>query len=382
MHKTLDFRSYEDTNIEVMYFHFFPEQTDFPYVIGTEYFDEKIVDYFKKNKGFIEICEDIYTSINISRIRPITTGDEIDSYLESENSNGHIAFFKRKDNPHKLPLLIKLRKSNEGGYIVYIASKDVPAIHKLIAELKKKFLCEKDYDKETYFGILYRDNYGVKVKQYPLNDEYIKELDVKLNYGSAFVDVDKIIVEKLKKNGSGIVLLHGPPNVGKTSYIKYLSHQIGKKSPFIFIPTSYIDELISPNLLPLLLKHKNSILVLEDAEKAIISREQQTGNESIVSALLNLGDGILGSMLQIKIIITFNTAQEKIDEAILRKNRLLYEYKFEPLSILDSQNLINKLHKNYTVKEPMTLGDIYGLEIETGHTKVTKSENKIGFQPC
>jgi len=380
MHPHLDFRSYDETNMEVMYFHMFPAEQDFPNVIGTEYFSPEIVDFFKKHKLFSFICEDVFTgSVAKGEATQMIEEGNLQNYIDARMNGGndsHAIFFKRK-NPTQPPFLIKLRKS-DGNYIIFIASKDMLAINKLIQEIKKKFLHENDYDKQTYFGVLYKDNYGVKVKQYPLNDDYISTLDIGLNYGTDFVKINDLIISKLKKYNSSLMLISGIKGVGKSSYIKYLSHQIGKDFPFIFIPTSYIDELISPNLLPLLLKHKNSILVLEDAEKAIVSREEQTGNESLVSTLLNLGDGILGSMLQIKIIITFNTSSVNVDSALRRKQRLSYEHEFKPLSIVDSQKLIDNLKKQYTVTEPMSLADIYGLEDNIG--SIQNPKKIIGFQ--
>jgi len=62
------------------------------------------------------------------------------------------------------------------------------------------------------------------------------------------------------------------------------------------------------------------VLLLEDAEVALMSRE--TDNRNHVSTLLNLSDGILNSWLQISIICTINTTAD-LDSALLRPGRLL-----------------------------------------------------------
>ena len=69
------------------------------------------------------------------------------------------------------------------------------------------------------------------------------------------------------------------------------------------------------------MKHKNSVLVIEDAER-VISDRQGHGSSAGVSNILNLTDGILGDCLNIQIIATFNMARERIDSALLRKGRL------------------------------------------------------------
>jgi hypothetical protein len=119
------------------------------------------------------------------------------------------------------------------------------------------------------------------------------------------------------------------------------------------------------------------VLVLEDAEKAVVARNNQQGNESLVSALLNIGDGIMGSILNLSMIVSFNTDKENVDEALLRKGRLLYEHSFDKLSKEDSQRLLNKLNKNYTATEAMSLADIYNVEVETNHKK--EEARPIGF---
>jgi ATP-dependent 26S proteasome regulatory subunit len=116
---------------------------------------------------------------------------------------------------------------------------------------------------------------------------------------------------------------------------------------------------------------------MEDAEKAVISREEGLGNESLVSSLLNIGDGILGSMLNLSIILTFNTARENVDKALLRKGRLHYEHEFNKLSIVDAQALINKLKKKFDVVEPMSLAEIYNIDDDNNHKE--KEKPKFGF---
>ena len=227
------------------------------------------------------------------------------------------------------------------------------------------------------FGVLYPEGSRITIKELPLDDAHIQGMDVGLNYGSGFQKHHDTVLSKLQHNKRGLFIFHGQPGTGKTTYIKYLAHLFGGKRMFIFIPTMNLETLVSPQLLPILLDHKDSILVLEDAEKAVVSRENQLGNESLVSTLLNIGDGILGSMLNLSLVVTFNTKKDKIDSALLRKGRLLYEYEFKPLDIPDAKKLITKLGSEHKVTEPMTVADIYNISNETGHQE--EEQRKIGF---
>ena len=206
-------------------------------------------------------------------------------------------------------------------------------------------------------------------------DLYVPPMDMELNYGETFSKVHEVVVEKLNQNnGKGIILLHGDPGTGKTSYLKYLTTLI-KEKDILFIPPSMAEMLSDPSIIPFLMDHKNSILIIEDAERVIADREGN-GSPAGVSNILNLTDGILGDCLSIQIVATFNMKREKIDQALLRKGRLIAEHKFSKLTPEESNKLLKHLGKEHEVSESMSLADIYNIDVE-----IFKSTNKskIGF---
>jgi energy-coupling factor transporter ATP-binding protein EcfA2 len=204
----------------------------------------------------------------------------------------------------------------------------------------------------------------------------IPKMNIQLNYGSDFVKVHNVIQKRLNKNyDKGIILLHGEPGSGKTTYIKYLSKLV-KEKEILFIPPSMAEALSEPGIIPFLMDHKNSILIIEDAERVIADRELH-GSSTGVSNILNLTDGILGDCLNIQIIATFNMMKEKIDKALLRKGRLIAEHKFDKLSIQDTNNLLRYLKKDFISNEPMCLADIYNVDTEL--YKTNEKLQKIGF---
>lgn len=206
-------------------------------------------------------------------------------------------------------------------------------------------------------------------------DLFVNPMNLELNYGENFLKVHDAIIQRLNKNNDkGIILLHGDPGTGKTSYIKYLTSLV-KEKDILFIPPSMAEMLSEPSIIPFLMDHKNSILIIEDAERVIADREGN-GSPAGVSNILNLTDGILGDCLSIQIIATFNMKREKIDQALLRKGRLIAEHKFENLSVEDSNKLFEHIGKDYKTEIPMSLADIYNVDVE-----VYKASNKskIGF---
>jgi hypothetical protein len=208
-------------------------------------------------------------------------------------------------------------------------------------------------------------------------DLAIPELDIELNYGKDFIKIHETIVKRLNTNGDkGIILLHGDPGTGKTTYLKYLTKQIREKN-ILFIPPSMAEMLSEPSIIPFLMENRNSILLIEDSERVIADRENK-GSPAGVSNLLNLTDGILGDCLNIQVIATFNMKRERIDSALLRKGRLICEHKFENLSIENTNKLLKHLGKDIISETPLSLADIYNIDVDD--IRVTKNGKKIGFQ--
>ena len=207
-------------------------------------------------------------------------------------------------------------------------------------------------------------------------DLYVPPTDLELNYGNEFNKIHEVIVKRLNSNNDkGIILLHGDPGTGKTSYIKHLTTLV-KDKDILFIPPSMAEMLSEPTIIPFLMDHKNSILIIEDAERVISDREGN-GSPAGVSNILNLTDGILGDCLNIQVIATFNMKREKIDQALLRKGRLIAEHKFEKLSVEETNKLLKHLEKDKIVEEGMVLADIYNIDTEV--YKTSNKGNKIGF---
>ena len=185
------------------------------------------------------------------------------------------------------------------------------------------------------------------------------EIEVKDNYNEDFIPIHNRISEAVVADESGLILLYGHPGTGKTTYIKNLISS-NVSSNFIFIQNEFVSNLLDPDFISFLLNKKNAILIIEDAEKVLISRDQSK-EESVVSTILQLTDGLFSDYLNIKIICTFNSNLSKIDKALLRKGRMIAMYEFKPLSIEKSNKLLNSLGANSTNTE-MTVADIFNHE--------------------
>ncbi len=308
----------------------------------------KILDYLKTQGA--ELVE---SSATLSD-KPCTAPDvmdELSMMMGPEGASSYSLYWYR-DN------LVTVESNREGSYTL-------DSHHQIggqsVHDEFKQFLEER---KKGQVSILLNSNYGMTTKSVDFEPPLIDDLD--LNYGSGFTKrVHEPIVAKLKTKKAGLFLFHGAAGLGKTSYVKHLTTLVDRQ--FIFIPVSMAGELSTPGFLKLLMGEANSVLVLEDAEQALQSREVDHWNSSTVSTLLNLSDGILGTLLNITIIATYNADRQTIDKALLRKGRLAFDYTFDKLSIADSIKLATHLKKSTKVVEPMSLADIYNADDDTNY---------------
>ncbi|MEP7106604.1 MAG: AAA family ATPase [Ferruginibacter sp.] len=199
-------------------------------------------------------------------------------------------------------------------------------------------------------------------------------LDLALFYEDDFNEIDSVICKRLnQQDDKGIVLLHGLPGTGKTTYLR---HVIGKiKKRILFLSPGAAANIMDPDFIELLLNNPNSVLVIEDAENIIMDRKI-SGNAS-VSNLLNISDGLLADFLNVQIICTFNKSLTLVDNALLRKGRLIARYEFGKLGINKSQRLSSHFGFDTIINQPMTIA-----EIANQHEKEQREERveMLGFR--
>jgi len=171
-----------------------------------------------------------------------------------------------------------------------------------------------------------------------------------------------------------LVVMSGSPGTGKTYLVRsLLAH--ATRAAFVVVPPKLVPELGSPEILPALTAAKNEfsgpiVLVLEDADKVLVNRDQ--GDMAAISSMLNLGDGILGSVLDIRILATTNAAKLEMDPATQRRGRLCRYIDVSPLAPVQASTVLTRLTQTLTQKQakafdkPTSLAEVYGAARDMG----------------
>ena len=240
------------------------------------------------------------------------------------------------------------------------------AITEMLTSLK-----ERQRRQPMEINLVVRDHSKLQLK--PMEIKRTR-LDLDLFYGEEFKETDELIRQRLNKNkDKGIVLLHGLPGSGKTTYLRYLIGRIKKR--VLFLSPSVAGNLMNPDFMEMLIGNPNAVLVIEDAENVIMDRKINQG--SSVSNLLNLSDGLLADFLNVQLICTFNNSLTLIDNALMRKGRLIAKHEFGRLTTGQSQRLSDHLGFHSRITRPMTIA-----EIANQHERQTESDRieVIGFR--
>jgi hypothetical protein len=205
---------------------------------------------------------------------------------------------------------------------------------------------------------------------------------------AALAGIDYVKQDLAAVDPSGrLSIFSGPPGTGKTHIIKAL---LGLEScTFILIQSSYAELIGGPEFLPILYRaHEDTsmplVIVLEDGDNAVAKRDAD--NASAVSALLNVSDGIIGSLLDIRVVVTSNVDRVRIDPALTRAGRLSRHVEVAPLPFEKAEAIYRKLMQGPAdaaplprKSQPYTLAEIYAQARGSGWIP-PKDEKRLGFQ--
>jgi len=194
------------------------------------------------------------------------------------------------------------------------------------------------------------------------------------NYSSKVIEGYDVVIKDLNSNtpAGRMAILNGEPGTGKTYLVRAMLMDV-PNATFLLIPPTMIPELSGPNLISLLLENRHSfsangptILVLEDADYCLAPRKSD--NMSAISSILNMGDGIFGSLFDIRILATTNAETQEIDPAILRAGRLSARIDVDKLTAEACTSVLSRLlgHKKVKINAKLTIAEVYKMAREHG----------------
>ena len=202
---------------------------------------------------------------------------------------------------------------------------------------------------------------------------------------------DKIIADLKSNAPSGrLSIFNGPPGGGKTFLVKAIL-QAADNSVCVIVPSNMLQELSSPSVIPSLIELRRSkgkevpiVFMVEDADECLVTRAD--GNMSAISAVLNLCDGIIGSLLDIRIVATTNADKMQLDKALIRPGRLSANVEIQALPFDKALEILRRITNNPEAELPetrkFTLAELYCLAKDgtvraVGVAKETKG--RMGF---
>jgi hypothetical protein len=181
------------------------------------------------------------------------------------------------------------------------------------------------------------------------------QLDLDLYYEDDFKEVNEVICKRLSTSkDKGLVLLHGLPGTGKTTYLRYMIGKIKKK--VLFLSPGVAKDIMSPDFVQLMVNNPDSVIIIEDAENIIMDRRHSP--QSSVSSLLNIADGLMADFLNVQIVCTFNSPLTMVDTALMRQGRLIAKYEFGKLGVVKAQQLSTYFGFDTQITAPMTVAEL------------------------
>jgi len=243
----------------------------------------------------------------------------------------------------------------------------IDAEAKKIADTYRIQKLSRDKAEQRKLHILNHTRYGMRLKSIAAFDDVL----IRDNYTPrAVAQFDNVVDQFSKKEPSGrLVVIHGPAGTGKTYMVRGLIEAC-RNIRFVLVPSQMVPSLTAPGLAELLLRQrKPTCLVIEDADMLLV--ERMGDNMLSISTMLNLADGMFGTIADVRILCTTNAARLKLDSAMMRPGRLLEDIDVPMLPPQQAMSVYARLARGGSIgyEVPVTLAKIYE-EARQSHARV------------
>lgn len=188
-------------------------------------------------------------------------------------------------------------------------------------------------------------------------------------------------------------ILEGPPGTGKSFMIRSIITQV--EATFILIGSSLVGSISGPDIFPVIMRQAGNlfdtpsgeekrpiVIIIEDADAALVKRDHHTNDK--ISDVLNMGDGLLGELVDMRIIATTNAKQFELDPAICRAGRMCRHLHLDNLNENHAKDIYKRLvNKNPDEKmnfKDISLAEVYRYARQDGWS-TDKQYNKNIYVP-
>ncbi len=233
----------------------------------------------------------------------------------------------------------------------------------LLSTCRVSYTLAKNPPKGATYHIISKNQYGLTLNQ--LNKSECTLPPEKISKSYPTINSEKIKDFFYQKDKGKLLLVHGEPGTGKTTYIRHMFTEYYAGS-VILLNAEMLKNLSTADFSAFAIENlRNTVVLIEDAETVLVARgENHEGRTSIVSDLLNITDGIMGDAMNIKFVATFNTHVNEIDPAFLRKGRLYHREDVKRLTKEQAEEWLKfeKPLETYELTEnDYSLADLYAM---------------------
>lgn len=159
-------------------------------------------------------------------------------------------------------------------------------------------------------------------------------------YKNLFPDIDlDVLCKEYAASPNSILLLYGPPGVGKTSFVRYIFQKNLFKNIYTISSTLLATN---PNILSRIFNEDNDtmsskLILLDDVDHLLASRDKADLDiSSMLSSFLSYTDSINRPP---KVILTTNANITELDSALIRAGRCFDFIQLYPMDIDYARNL-------------------------------------------
>lgn len=325
---------------------------------------DMIVDKFTKEvfeRGGSKYSDEITLECDLQTFRKYVKETDVSSVLQEIDTGVDLYCYKQSD---EMVCVIKTT-STDSLITIQINYSDYEFGKCLIKNLKDRFEIPNSYIRWIY------DTQYLESIKIPLQNKNMPFTEM---YPFLNGETLEEYYDRYMNSDASILLLLGPPGLGKTAMIRGLLHYANESA----ILTYHTKLLESDEFFASWFRSKDeNIVIMEDSDTMLLPRAD--GN-SMMNRFLNLGDGLI-TLKNKKMIFTTNLPNvSSIDEALLRKGRCHDVVQFSYLNKDQAKLIAEKSGLELTLdQDKYSIADIFADSRSNRDRRNVKTSQKFGF---